>query len=235
MASRIEPDWLLDAFPDDLQERGELSFNAGSGRVDSRSTLFYADLPVLESRRPARGGEAGVAAVLFRAALDGAPAGGDMEPFLDRVRFLGACRPDLGLPGREDMGRAVLEAACEGCASLRDLATADWRQARIRALGAAGAGLLETWAPETVLLGRRKVKVHYEGEAPWIEARLQDFIGIKAGPRIAGGSVPVVLHILAPNNRDLQVTTDLAGFWSRTYPGLRQALSRRYPRHVWPD
>lgn len=47
--------------------------------------------------------------------------------------------------------------------------------------------------------------------------------------------MPVTLHLLAPNRRPVQVTTDLAGFWDRHYEGVRRELSRRYPRHAWPD
>jgi ATP-dependent helicase HrpB len=64
---------------------------------------------------------------------------------------------------------------------------------------------------------------------------LQDFFGMTEGPRIAGGRVPLVLHLLAPNQRPVQVTTDLAGFWRRTYPQVRRELSRKYPRHAWPE
>ena len=56
-----------------------------------------------------------------------------------------------------------------------------------------------------------------------------------AGPAVAGGRVPLVLHLLAPNQRAVQVTTDLAGFWDRHYPAIRRELMRRYPRHAWPE
>jgi ATP-dependent helicase HrpB len=52
---------------------------------------------------------------------------------------------------------------------------------------------------------------------------------------VAEGRVPLVLHLLAPNQRPVQVTTDLAGFWTRHYPQIRKELSRRYPRHAWPE
>jgi ATP-dependent helicase HrpB len=55
------------------------------------------------------------------------------------------------------------------------------------------------------------------------------------GPRIGGGRVPVLLELLAPNGRAVQVTTDLAGFWVRHYPSIRRELMRRYPRHSWPE
>jgi ATP-dependent helicase HrpB len=54
-------------------------------------------------------------------------------------------------------------------------------------------------------------------------------------PRIANGSVPLVVHLLAPNQRPVQMTSDLAGFWDRLYPQLRRELGRRYPRHAWPE
>jgi ATP-dependent helicase HrpB len=55
------------------------------------------------------------------------------------------------------------------------------------------------------------------------------------GPRICRGRVALTLHLLAPNRRAVQVTTDLAGFWQRHYAGIRKQLCRRYPRHAWPE
>ena len=84
--------------------------------------------------------------------------------------------------------------------------------------------------------GGREVKVHYESDRPpWIESRLQDFFGMKVGPAVARGRVPLVVHLLAPNGRAVQVTQDLAGFWRQHYPALRRELGRRYPRHPWPE
>jgi ATP-dependent helicase HrpB len=68
-----------------------------------------------------------------------------------------------------------------------------------------------------------------------VASRLQDFFGMRESPKIAAGRVAVVLHLLAPSRRPVQVTTDLAGFWSRHYPQLRRELSRRYPRHDWRE
>ncbi|HTM20371.1 MAG TPA: ATP-dependent helicase C-terminal domain-containing protein, partial [Kofleriaceae bacterium] len=92
-------------------------------------------------------------------------------------------------------------------------------------------------APETIALpGRKRVPVNYEVDRPpWIASRMQDFFGLRDGPTVAGGRVPLVLHLLAPNQRPVQVTTDLAGFWQRHYPQLRKELMRRYPRHPWPE
>jgi ATP-dependent helicase HrpB len=58
---------------------------------------------------------------------------------------------------------------------------------------------------------------------------------MKQTPRVAQGRVPVVVHLLAPNHRPVQMTTDLAGFWERLYPQVRRELMRRYPKHAWPE
>ncbi|MGZ3697691.1 MAG: ATP-dependent helicase C-terminal domain-containing protein, partial [Bdellovibrionota bacterium] len=70
---------------------------------------------------------------------------------------------------------------------------------------------------------------------PWLESRLQDFFGMGKTPSLAQGRVPLTLHLLAPNQRAVQVTSDLAGFWQRGYAEVRKELSRRYPRHAWPE
>src|ERR1035438_1369596 len=68
-----------------------------------------------------------------------------------------------------------------------------------------------------------------------LASRLQDFFGMRETPRIANGKVPLVVHLLAPNQRPVQTTSDLAGFWQRLYPQVRRELSRRYPKHAWPE
>ena len=106
-----------------------------------------------------------------------------------------------------------------------------------RSLAPADRRRLEENAPERIRLPRgRQVRIHYEpAKPPWIESRLQDFFGMKETPRIGGGKVPLVVHLLAPNHRPVQTTTDLAGFWERLYPQVRRELMRRYPKHAWPE
>ena len=58
---------------------------------------------------------------------------------------------------------------------------------------------------------------------------------MREGPKVANGRVSVVLHLLAPNQRAVQVTTDLAGFWVNHYPQIAKELRRRYPKHKWPE
>jgi ATP-dependent helicase HrpB len=135
--------------------------------------------------------------------------------------------------------RTLLVTRCAGKRSFAELRQGDALVDEIRhgLFGHAALTALDKLAPAHFAFanGRRAAIEYLEGQAPSVSSRLQDFFGKTETPRIAGGRVPLVLHLLAPNGRDVQVTTDLAGFWSRTYPELRNALMRRYPRHAWPD
>lgn len=233
LASRCEADWLLDAFPERLEEVDDLAFNPAAGRVERRSEIRFDGLVIDASRGPADPADPRVAPLLAEALrdrpLDEAPA-----RLLARLAFLRRHRPDLGLP--EDLLGPLLAGACTGRTTLREVQDVDWTAALRAAYPPETLRLLDAWAPDAIQLPKgRPTKVHYEDDPPWIASRLQDFWGLKKTPAVAGGTVPLVLHLLAPNMRAVQVTTDLAGFWQRAYRELRPALSRRYPKHPWPE
>jgi ATP-dependent helicase HrpB len=233
LASRCEADWLLDAFPERLEEVDEVAFSVAAGRVERRSELRYEGLPIDTSRGPADASDPRVASLLAEALrerpLDDVPA-----RLLARLAFLRKHRPDLDLP--EDLLGLLLARACAGRTTLREVQDVDWSAALRQAFPSETLRLLDAWAPEAIQLPKgRPTRVHYEDEPPWIASRLQDFWGLKKTPSVAGGAVPLVLHLLAPNMRAVQVTTDLAGFWQRVYKDLRPGLSRRYPKHHWPE
>ena len=74
-----------------------------------------------------------------------------------------------------------------------------------------------------------------DGERPVLAVRLQELFGLAQTPRVCGGAVPVMLHLLGPNMRPVQVTDDLASFWKNTYPQVRKDLRARYAKHSWPE
>jgi ATP-dependent helicase HrpB len=81
-----------------------------------------------------------------------------------------------------------------------------------------------------------RLRVDYaDAEAPVLAVRLQEVFGLAETPRVGRGRVPVVLHLLSPAHRPVQVTRDLAGFWRSSYFDVRRDLRGRYPRHPWPD
>jgi ATP-dependent helicase HrpB len=86
----------------------------------------------------------------------------------------------------------------------------------------------------TVPSGSR-LRVDYSGETPVLAVRLQEMFGCAEGPRLAGGRQAVLLHLLSPAGRPVQVTGDLAGFWSGSYRDVCKEMRGRYPKHPWPD
>lgn len=243
-ASAIDPTWLFDLYIDRMSDRDELVWNAETRRVERLAQISYDGLVIDETRDPgaARSDPEGAAAVLAEAALDVG-----LERFIDRgqlagwrarVAFAAEHGPSGSLrpPADEDLDRA-LRGACYGLFSFAELERLALMDAVMASLGPDGRATLERMAPTHIQLpGRRRVPVHYESDRPpWIESRLQDFFGLSDGPRVADGRVPVVMHLLAPNRRAVQVTSDLAGFWVRHYPDIRKQLKRRYPKHAWPE
>lgn len=86
----------------------------------------------------------------------------------------------------------------------------------------------------TVPSGSR-LPVDYGGDVPVLAVRLQEMFGARETPAVAGGKVPLLLHLLSPAHRPVQVTRDLAGFWASSYRAVKADLKGRYPKHPWPD
>lgn len=242
LASAIRPEWLLDLYPERVEERASVEWNRTGERVEASSALYYDRLAIQESRdaRPDPG-QAGrlLAAKAVEAGVGRFTDAGELASLLARIGFA-AAHSDLPALGEEDV-RQALETLASGLRSFSELEGAARHGGLVSALetrlGPGAARRLEQIAPSRVRLpGGRQVKVHYTASAPpWIESRLQDFFGVRETPRLARGKVPVVVRLLAPNHRPVQTTTDLAGFWERLYPQVRRELMRRYPKHAWPE
>jgi ATP-dependent helicase HrpB len=242
LASAVEPEWLLDLYPERVGERNTIEWNRTAERVESVSALLFDGLVIEESRSGQVDPDAAarlLAEKAWEAGIDRFADREELEAWLARVRFA-AEHAALPAVGEQDL-REALVGLCAGLRSLDQLRAAAHGGGFVKALEArlpAGTPrLLEQLAPEWIRLpGGRRTRVHYEaGKPPWVASRLQDFFGMAETPRVAGGKVPVVVHLLAPNQRPVQMTTDLAGFWDRLYPELRRQLSRRYPKHRWPE
>ena len=235
LASAIEPEWLIDLFADRVREVSTVEWNRAAARVEGISALEYGEIRIEETRRQPDADAAGglLASKAIEAGVERFVDAEELRAFLERARF---AAEHTGVP---PIGPAEVEAA------LREIATGltsfvELEAAAPRLLPALRLALpreFDEIAPESLRLpGGRQVKVHYEpNQPPWIAARLQDFFGMKETPRIVRGRVPLVVRLLAPNQRPVQTTTDLAGFWERLYPQLRRELSRRYPKHKWPE
>ncbi len=229
MTARIEPEWLLDLCADQVEERTSVVWNRTLERVEKVSALVYEKLVIEESRGNATEREA--AELLAHKAVElGIEHFTDkdiLEAFLARLAFARFAAPDI---------ETVLRDLCMGAHSFADLRAAA-RNFMPLLEQSVDTRLLNEIAPVAIRIGNgRSAKVHYEHDRPpWISSRLQDFFGMRETPRIGPEKTPLVIHLLAPNQRAVQTTTDLAGFWERLYPQVRRELMRRYPRHAWPE
>lgn len=238
-ASEVQREWL----PQDQVRSGEeLFFHPTQKQVVARRRVAFADL-ILDESPTAITDRKAAAEVLFEAAkgqLESViPADDDaFSNFLARVRCLKQWMPDLPLPAFDDSTMLeVLHELCHGRRSFADLKSAPWLSMLQSRMDYALVQTIEREAPEriTVPTGSRMRLTYEEGRPPVLAVRIQEIFGMKATPRIAGGRVPVLLHLLAPNMRPQQVTDDLASFWANTYEDVRKELKRRYPKHSWPE
>jgi ATP-dependent helicase HrpB len=237
LCSAIEPEWLLELFPERVQDRTELAFDSKTERVQSVQTLSYDGLTLDQVVRTDVSGP-DVSNVLARAASDVGIAkfldADSLASLRDRVAFVASVDREFSPLDDATLTRALTRAS-EGKRSFSELRADALIEYVYAELPAGGRAKLAKLAPEFVDLPHsRRLRVHYERDKPpWVESRLQDFFGQSDGPRL--GDRPLVLHLLAPNQRAVQVTSDLSGFWQRHYPEVRRELMRRYPRHAWPD
>ncbi|WP_406217222.1 ATP-dependent helicase HrpB [Streptomyces decoyicus] len=159
-----------------------------------------------------------------------------------RMAFL---HRELGAPWPDVSDAALLERVEEwlgvelGRARRRaDLSRVDAGQALGRLLpwASGDAARFEELAPERIEVpSGSRVRVDYSGEQPVLAVKLQELFGLQESPRVAGGRVPVLVHLLSPAGRPAAVTADLASFWRDGYRSVRAELRGRYPKHPWPE
>jgi len=243
-ASAVDASWL-EAEPlaaTNLRAVEELLYHPSRRQVEARLRRYWNDLVLDETPIAIRDTAAAASLLAAQAApqlarlLPGADTAAGS--FLARVRWLATAAPELGLPAVSDADLAeLLPAICTGLRSLDEIATADWLTHLQRIIGYDRLAELDRLAPPQLELptGKRYRLAYAPGGPPVLAVRIQELFGVRETPRIAGGRVPVLLHLLGPNHRPQQVTSDLASFWNTTYAEVRKELRRRYPKHAWPE
>jgi len=237
-ACEVEAAWLP---PEGVSASVEVGFDEERQRVVAHRRHRWEDLVIAEVEVPAPPEEAArllaekAAARLERALPLDDPA---VVSFLTRLRWLAGERPELELPGFDDEAlRDLLPALAAGKRSFGELRRSPLLEVLRGSLSSAQLQTLEREAPERLEVpSGSRVRLTYEpGKPPVLAVRIQEVFGLAETPRLAGGRVPVVLHLLAPNFRPQQVTQDLASFWRTTYAEVRRELAGRYPKHDWPE
>jgi ATP-dependent helicase HrpB len=244
LAAPISEDEIVDYFGDQIQAETDVSWDATTQRVRARrreqlGALTITEGPV-ESPDPTAVAEA-LTEGIREEGLGLLPWTDHACQLQHRIQFLrhhlGDNWPDVsdeallntlgdwllphlyGLKRADDLRQLNLPQI------LRDLLTYDQRDQ------------LEDWAPThvTVPSGFDRPIDYSDPEVPVLAVRLQEMFGQTETPRIAGGHVPLTLHLLSPAQRPVQITQDLSNFWADTYYEVRKDMRGRYPKHYWPE
>jgi ATP-dependent helicase HrpB len=241
IASSIDPAWLEELFPGEIRRERLVMYDAQRDRVVARGATYYRDLLLREDcDAPVDPEQA--AAALAEAARPQADeifqSNDAAREWLARLSLLRQAMPEHPWPEltADDLADVLASAAIgkRSLAELRQLPLADLLQARLHY---PLDRLLDQHAPTAIEVpsGSRISIAYAKGEKPVLAVRLQELFGWTETPRIAAGRVPVLLHLLAPNYRPVQITGDLKSFWSSAYFQVRKDLRVRYPKHKWPE
>ncbi|WP_262048307.1 ATP-dependent helicase HrpB [Bradyrhizobium sp. Bra78] len=244
LAAQINQDEIERHFAEHIESVDEISFDRGAMALRARRkralhaiTLSEATLAVSPSEDTARIFADG----LIAAGLDRLPWSKAAKQWRDRVMFLrkaeGASWPDLSDDGLIARQNDWLVPALYDKIALKDISAGDLSDALMALLPWDMRARLDREAPTHFEAPTGSVlAIDYEAEqGPTIAVRLQELFGLNTHPSIAAGKVPLVLELLSPAQRPVQVTRDLPGFWRGSYAAVRSDLRGRYPRHPWPE
>ncbi len=235
-------------FADQIETTDEISFDRGAMALRARRkktlhaiTLSVAPLALSPSADTARVLADGLMAV----GLDQLPWSKSAKQWRDRVMFLRAAEgeasqsvwPDLSDDALAAQREAWLVPALYDKTSLKEFSAGDLSDALMTLLPWELRARLEREAPTHFEAPTgTQLAIDYEAEqGPTIAVRLQELFGLNIHPSIAKGAIPLVLELLSPAHRPVQVTRDLPGFWRGSYASVRSDLRGRYPRHPWPE
>jgi ATP-dependent RNA helicase HrpB len=244
LAAPITQDEIERRFADQIEGTEEITFDRSAMALRARRkrtlhaiTLSEAPMALSPSAETAKIFADG----LIAAGLDKLPWSKALKQWRDRVMFLrkaeGEGWPDLSDAALATTSDAWLAPALYDKTQLKDFSAGDLSDAVMNLLPWELRARLEREAPTHFEAPTgTMLAIDYEAEqGPTIAVRLQELFGLNTHPSVAKGAVPLVLELLSPAQRPVQVTRDLPGFWRGSYAAVRSDLRGRYPRHPWPE
>ena len=238
-AAEIKEEWLLAAFPGDIEKVSRPALDEVMLTPVTENLTLYRGITVrreITTARPSKPSSDLIADEFIGGRQKLQHWDEEVDDWLARVEFLAKACPYFGLePLSEEDVKLVIADICAGARSVAEAKTRPVMPALQDWFGWEKTRLIDKHAPARLEMpGGRRAKIKYpRGREPYLEAKIQDLFTVTETPRVAAGRVPLVVHILAPSMRPVQVTKDLKSFWADSYPKLKPALSRRYPRHKW--
>ncbi len=238
-ATAVEAAWLRELFPDDWSEHRVVELDAAIKRVVLRREIRFRDL-LIEERRggdPTPDEAAQVlAAEVHAGRLTLKQWDHRVEQWVARLNLLAGHCPEWGLPPITAESRHdLVEQICHGAFSYKEIKEKPVWPVVHGWLNAGQHAVVDRHAPTRITLsnGRNAAVTYAEGAPPFLALRVQDLYDVTAPVTVAQGRVRVRVHVLAPNQRPVQITDDLGSFWANTYAQVKKDLRGRYPKHEW--
>ena len=236
---------LLDQFGDQLQEHEQLAWDEDRGLVVAETQTHYLKL-LLTSKPLTEPHSQAIQKILLeqirKSELNLLPWNRTLRNWQQRVCFAGRfLASDDNFP---DMNDAQLLAELEewlapfldNVKSARELAAIDLDGALRSRIPRQLQHQIDTLAPTHYIVpSGSKIPIDYSGDIPVLAVRLQEMFGLDQTPAVANGRQPLLLQLLSPASRPIQITSDLPGFWRSSYEAVKKDMKGRYPKHYWPD
>ena len=245
----IAEEEVLKLFGDKVVEEPYCEWDRRTDSVKCVVRGKLGELPLYE--KPQRGVEGAQRALLEGIRVKGVENlpcwGKESLQLRARINFLNKlCAPSAPLCGEKQKWPVIdeatllpaLEGFVTGMTKWRDLEKLDIAAVMDFILSESGHDRreLDRLAPTRMEVpSGSHMTIHYEGDEPTVEVRLQECFGLMETPKVAGGTVPIVMTLLSPAQRPIQITKDLAGFWKGAYQLVRKDMRGRYPKHYWPE
>lgn len=239
-ATAIEENWLRESFPEAFKEQNEIRYDGSMKRVVRIVEKKFHDL-VLTQGIDENVSDDEAATLLAQAVHDGQIKlslwDDAVEHYINRVNFAATHAPHYGIsPIDQEARDLILQQLCHKTRSAKELERREIWPVLHTWLSYEQTVALDMVAPESIDLPhtRRPVRLRYEKDGDVIlAATIQQLYDCPLPICIAEGKVPVIFEILAPNRRPIQITRDLAAFWSGSYHQIKKDLKGRYPKHEW--
>ncbi|MCD8483905.1 MAG: helicase [Verrucomicrobia bacterium] len=240
MNTVIERVWLQALFGGEFSETIDTTFDPQMRRVVSRRNVSFGDL-ILESGEAGEVDKSAAASILAHEVEAGRLVlknwGEKADELLRRIQFLAMHCPELGIAPLDQEARLLLlEALFYGHFSYKSIKDLPVIPALLDWAGPGAGDLLDRYAPERIQLAKGfNARIRYEADGrAFVSGTIQQFYDTTAEQlRVAGGKVALIVELLAPSRRPVQVTSDLDNFWTTSYPSIRKELKGRYPKHEW--
>ncbi len=244
LAAPLDADELMQVAGADIVEADELRFDPARAALAARRTRRLGAIVLDDAQQPVPAtaeAAALLAAGLVELGLARLPWTPELTQWRDRVRFLhqaeGEPWPDLSDDALTADGAPWLAAYLEGVTSLGGIGTDRLAEALKALLPWNLARRLDAEAPATFTTpaGATHRLDYAAAQGPTLSVRVQELYGLASHPTLAGGRVPLVLELLSPGHRPVQITRDLPGFWAGSWKDVRTEMRGRYPKHLWPE